>query len=118
MLIASVHATVQFADGTIWIHAANTDLTLASTDPTIVHTLAAFRRPADADAIIVAAVETDMVSSQIAELQRIGALIPAVSDAPPEPAPGELVGRYLSPVAEALDTLAGALAGIGPAGGV
>jgi SAM-dependent methyltransferase len=114
--VINLHTVVQFASGRIWIHSADSETTLSGTDREILRTLAAFLHPADPDAVVAEAPDRDVVRQHIADLERIGALVPAVAantDAV-DAAPGTLVERFLSPIAASLDSLAGALSAIGP----
>lgn len=112
--VVSVHTVVQFASGTIWIHAADRAETASATDDRILRTLAAFITPAYPEAVAGAADDPAAARAQIAELERIGALIPTADDAVDDRAPGSLVAQYLAPIAATLDRLAGALSAIGP----
>ena len=115
-LTISLHTVVQFADGAIWVHSADTDQSLSSTDSGLLLVLAAFRIPADAEVVARASHCPAQALQQIAELRSIGALVgaAALDDEAPEIEPGRLVPQYLSPLAASLDGLAGALGAIGP----
>jgi predicted SAM-dependent methyltransferase len=106
---------VQFADSHIWVHSAQTGLTVTDSDPDILLTLAAFRTPQDPEVVISGAPDPANRRRRIQDLERIGALISGdCTQVTSEPNPSDLVERYLSPIAESLDSLAGALGAIGP----
>ena len=115
-LVASLHTVVQFASGMIWVHTAHRGQTLSTADGRILRTLASFITPVDPDVVADAADDPAASRRQIADLERIGALVSAVDAAVDENqnTPGSLVGQYLSPVSATLDRLAGALGAIGP----
>jgi predicted SAM-dependent methyltransferase len=101
----------------IWICSADTGQILSTVDREILGTLAAFVIPTDPDDVVAGSMVQSSVGRHIADLERIGALVPAGGVAAAEIVesdPGSLVKRYLSPIAASLDGLAGALSGIGP----
>jgi len=115
-LAISLHTVIQFADGAIWVHSADTDQSLSSSDSGLLQVLAAFRTPADPEVVARESARPAVALQQIVELTAIGALVgAAASDAEvPEIEPGRLVPQYMSPLAASLDSLAGALGAIGP----
>src|SRR5689334_13073126 len=114
LAVVNPHAIVGFADGRAWIHCADTGRVLPVDDASVLALLAAFARPKDPDVVVAEAADPAAARRLLATLTELGAVVPAGTEARPEPSPGSLVEPYLSPLAISLDGLAATLAAMGP----
>lgn len=114
--VVSPHVVIQVSDGVIFVYSAETDQTYSTEDPAVLALLGLFVKPNDTAPVIAGSADPGAARQHVMRLEEIGALYRPCERGRTldEPPPGQLVERFLSPIAESLDSLAGALAGIGP----